>query len=1142
MMLRRRPSSQAGQALIIAVLLLVLLAILSATFVAFVSHALAQSGRRSDVQAAERMSVAGIQYAHRQLLTSPDLSNWRPAGPQPFPPNYYNEWELSRITSRPDWQFPPFVKIDNPAESGDDPYSLGSAGEEQGGRCLLQVRYVPSFWHDGGGATWGTYSYPDDSGRTQDPLNVHSYDPLSPFIRVTAIGSARDLPNLLRVKVAYIPVVLPDRLMTIADAEETGRAATFGIPTWVDVDGDGGFADLNGDGSVDWSDVDAGLSREFPINRFDGGIHSNTSLAFYGRTTLGWLRGYRGDAITAAGSLLASSEGIAPPPAYFQYSPGLGFHPVDDTATVPATSDTNWTSLLPVFPSLDPLGLPSPTFPAGIFNPYGGYVQDMWSLVPDAGVDDALAAVDPNYLNNPNYKRRNAQRIRPGLLDDRDASGAVILERLAKESGVDFTIQPDTVWARVRGAGVYNTGEFGLGRAIYVNNPDDFQASAPQALIDNWMRSGAQANAFWYGPLYSPPGVDIYFMERDRYSTLQEWASSPPAGGSVRHRAYGNSPAHPDIILRRNPSPSGAQSGFWVPVVGDSNGNRLADDPDDIWHPASADGSLIVDVMPLDLDGDTQPDAEMTLDYPQDGLIYVTGNARVSGKLPVSRVDVVEETPAGDGVFYPRRYDVTLVCRENIYINGNLMTGPNWLPPRNLDPNPYRPPYVGDASGTNEDRYAARVALLAERNVAVNATKGMYQGDGIATDCEYVPLAPESSDSAGYWLLEPGRSWTTWFGFGGVDRSHPLWTHSSWDDGWNVHPDDPIYRGHHILLKLRVQGSRLSPFRLLINGIEYDFDTRDGGPGDFPEALGLTPCRQMSGSVQVLSVPLIVGGEPMGPGVVSTWGEGGPNSPLYIDTTPGGLNSIALVPSTGMTQPLRILGASIERRSGDEPLEAPILTPAGSSAFAWGPETGPPPLLRAGGDVLHSRVMHASAMCYAQRGSFFVIGGDFFDPYAARVDRNADGRLVDSPDGAVVDGVWYPSDTDVDGSRTPDWAENRRHNLQVQFQGAITQNLPPDPSAVAMWTDRLLFPIPDLAPGPNPYAPGPSAPDLGWSPPTYQYDEGLRASNPLDPPGGAGWPFWTASGMAPPWDVEPAQSRFSRIPVSPDIVYFGDLA
>ncbi len=1136
MLLRRRLSSQAGQALIIAVLLLVLLAILSATFVAFVSHALAQSGRRSDVQAAERMSVAGIHYAHRQLRTSPDLSNWRPAGPVPFPPNYYNEWEQSRISSRPDLQFPPFVKIDNPIESGDDPYSLGSAGEEQRGRCLLQVRYVPSFWHDGGGATWGTYSYPDDAGTTQDPLDLNQYDPLSPFIRVTAIGSARDVPNLLRVKVAYIPLVLPDRLMTIADAEETGRVAPFGIPTWVDVDGDGGFADLNGDGTADWDDLDAGMAREFPINRFDGGLHSNTSLSFYGRTSMGWLRGYRGDAITAAGSLIASSEGIAPPPAYFQYTPGLGFRPIDDTATIPGGLDTDWTSLLPVFPSLGPMGMPSPTFPAGVFNPYGGYVQDMWSLVPDAGVDSDVSPIDPN------YKRRNAQRIRPGLLDEVDASGDVILARLAKNSGVDFTIQPGTVWAGVRGPGVYNTGEFGLGRSIYVDNPDDFQAGNPQALIDNWMRSGAQANAYWYGPLYDPPGVDVILMERDRFSTQDEWAASPPSGPNVSHRAYGNSPSHPDIVLRRNPSPSGAQSAFWVPVVGDSNGNRLADDPSDIWDPASADGSLIVDVMPLDLDGDTQPDTEMTLDYPQDGLIYITGNARVTGKLPVSRVDVVEETPAGDGLFYPRRYDVTLVSRENIYINGNLASGPNWLPPAGLDPNPLRPPYVGDAVGATEDRYAARIALLAEKNVAVNATKGVYQGDGIATDCEYVPVAPESSDSAGYWLLEPGRSWTTWFGFGGVDRSHPLWTHSDWDVGWSVHPDNPMYREHHVLLKLRVQGSQLSPFRLLINGIEYDFDTRDGAADQYPQALGLTACRQMSGSVEILSIPLIVGGQPMGPAVVDSWGEGGPNLPLYIDVTAGGLNSVAIMPSTGMTQPVRILGASIERRSGDEPLEAPILTPDGSAAFNWDPASGPPPLRRAGGDVLHSRVMQVAAMCYAQRGSFFVIGGDFFDPYAARVDRNADGRIVDAPLGEVIDNIWYASDTDVDGSGTPDWAENRRHNLQIQFQGAITQNLPPDVSAVAMWTDRLLFPIPDLAPGPNPYAPSPGAPELGWSPPMYQYDEGLRASNPLDPPVGLAWPFWAATGTAPPWDVEPAQSRFSRVPVSPDLIYFGDLA
>ena len=201
-----------------------------------------------------------------------------------------------------------------------------------------------------------------------------------------------------------------------------------------------------------------------------------------------------------------------------------------------------------------------------------------------------------------------------GLLDEVDASGDVILARLANNSGVDFTIQPGTVWAGVRGPGVYNTGEFGLGRSIYVDNPDDFQAGNPQALIDNWMRSGAQANAYWYGPLYDPPGVDVILMERDRFSTQDEWAASPPSGPNVSHRAYGNSPSHPDIVLRRNPSPSGAQSAFWVPVVGDSNGNRLADD-----HPISGPGlSRWQPDRRRDAAGPgwgRKPDTEMTLDY-----------------------------------------------------------------------------------------------------------------------------------------------------------------------------------------------------------------------------------------------------------------------------------------------------------------------------------------------------------------------------------------------------------------------------------------------------------------------------------------------------------------------------------------------
>jgi len=1137
-MLRRRFSSQSGQALIIAVLLLVLLAILSAVFVAFVAHALAQSGRRSDVEAAERMSISGIQYAHRQLRTSSELGDWRPIPPALPPPGYYTQWETDRIQSRADWTFPPFVKVDLPAEAGDDPYASGSAGEEQAGRCLIQVRYVPSLWSPVPGSTWGTYNYPDDAGTSMPGLNLYDYDPLSPFIRVTAMGSSRNSPNVLRVKVAYVPLVLPDRLLSIVDGDETLRPASFGIPSWVDIDGDL-EADTNGDGVVAGDEF-----REFVINRLDGGVHSNTSLVVYGRNSLGWVRGCRGDAVTAAGNfsmndpVAALGLGALPP----ELLPGMRFQRLDAVpGVVPTAPDLDWLNpaLLNVYPSLLPGGAPAPTQVGAAFDPQTGYVQDFWSIM-DPTVDSLVGPLSPD------YKKRNAQRIRPGLLDETDDTNAVRLRRLALESGRLCVIAGAT----------RNTAEFGLGRTIYVNNDLDIQPHDPQALHDNWTRAGAQASAYWYGPVYEPPGCEVIFHEKD---IAADWNASPPAdtGPPPPQRAYGNLPALPDIEIIRRPSPNGQQVPFMVPVVGDTNGNGLADDVNDIWNPGSGNPAAIVGVMPLDIDPpNAVPDNHIILDYPADGCLYFTGNVRVRGKLPIARTDVLSDVWAEDGLYYPRRYDLSVVSRENIYVDGDLMTAVDWWSPSNTA-SPFDLP---------EDRYAARIALLSERNVALNATRGEYQGPGIITDCEYIPDTPEGSASAGHWLLEPGKSFITFFGFGGLDLSRPEWVHGGapadnpMDTGTNPRYGgaSPITWRDDLFLKLRVRGSRLSPFHVYINGVPYDFDTRLSG--DFPEADGVNPCRQMNANVQTLCIPLAIDGQPM-PTVAGFNGEwGGPAGapPLFIDGNPGNLNSIVIRPSDGMTRPVEIYGVSIERRDevavapggAGVPEGVPIVTPAGDGGaaavehpwFAWSDHQGPPPLVRAGGDVLHSRTMTVSALCYAQHGSFFVVGGDLFDPSAARLDNNGDGRIIDAPEGEVIGGVYYPSDTDLDKSGTPDWAESRRQNLQVQVFGAIAENLPPDMNCVANWTDRLCFPIPDLDTGAaSNYAPTPADPNQGWSPVIYVYDDGLRASSPVDPPGGPGWWWWAPAGNAPAWNVAQARCRFARMPVSPDLIYFGDL-
>lgn len=1180
-MLRRRLSAQSGQALVIAVLLLILLAVLTAVFVAFVSHTIAQSATRTGVEAAERMSVSGLLYAHRQLLTSSEQSNWRPALPGAVPPGYYE------FASDLQAAFPPFVRLDDPAVAGDDPFSLGSAGQEQLGRCFLQVRYVPSAAQFAGAASWGTWAYPIDT-------TTGLFDELSPFIRITAVGFSASEPTLRRTKVAYVPLVLVDRLQTVVDSEETMRWASTGNPPWVDIDGDGqldSFTDANSDGAINLTDpaefqgdgvVDADEARELAVSRHWGGFHSNTSTIFYGRTWMNQLFGDRGgaiadglgrgDRVTVAGQIAISNRPLGGAPAPAGWNSGVRFNCFNSytqsllTAAVYPTrqsllaAEQTWPQGPPL-PS-DPTPPPPNWFPT-----WGGYVADN-AGASDPQLDDAARAAGAL----TEVGRRTVGRVRAGLLDASDEAGSVRLQRFARESGYRFEVtdpRPSIGGTPVQSPGVYNTAMFGLGGTLYVDNAEDVQQLDPQALHDNWIHAGAQADAYWYGPVYVPPGCEVVFHESD---IATDWRTSPPTDLGGPQRLYGNDPTIPDIELRRNLTPSGAPRYFRVPVTADGDDAGLAD-PADVWDPTTDPVGAIVDVLPLDVDPDDGiPDNHMVIDYPRDGCLYFEGNVRVMGTLPIARTDVL------DASGYPRRYDVSLVSRQNIYVDGPLMRSIDWLPadPAWLDPQrvltngpvdpdgvPHYPRYVV------QDRYAARVALLAEHNVVVNATRGEYQGPGIQTDCDYVPDVAEGSTTGGHWVLEPGKSFRTYFGWGGVDVSDPQWMITGAPADNPLSPARAAITGwdDDVFLKIRVRGSRLSAFNLLINNQPYDFDTRaydaaqPPGPGNALEAAGVSPCRQMDGSVQTLYIPIVLDGQPVGAANVNGW-----EAPdLTIGGGPGQLNSVEIRPALGMTQPVDVMGISLERRDEvlgpqqTDPLGPPSGVPLayanGASNFGvpdwfgWTPEMGPPPLKRAGGHVLSARTMTVAAACYAQKGSFFIIGGDWFDRYAANTDRDGDNRIVTVAPG-IVDppgggGVWRPCDIDADRSGTPDWAEDRRHNLQVLVMGSVVQNLPPDMTCVADWTDKLSFPVPNPANVADWDLYRPTVPfwnltgaagslPTGWCGPILAYDPGLRASNPVmallgDP------------GPAPAGNAAQTVLRFARIPVSPDLVYFGDL-
>jgi len=83
--LRRMAGEESGQALLMAVSLLVILAMVAALFIAMVAARSAQTARQADLVALQQIAEAGLRFADDALTNGPDGADWRPQeGPYDF--------------------------------------------------------------------------------------------------------------------------------------------------------------------------------------------------------------------------------------------------------------------------------------------------------------------------------------------------------------------------------------------------------------------------------------------------------------------------------------------------------------------------------------------------------------------------------------------------------------------------------------------------------------------------------------------------------------------------------------------------------------------------------------------------------------------------------------------------------------------------------------------------------------------------------------------------------------------------------------------------------------------------------------------------------------------------------------------------
>lgn len=208
---------------------------------------------------------------------------------------------------------------------------------------------------------------------------------------------------------------------------------------------------------------------------------------------------------------------------------------------------------------------------------------------------------------------RSIAYIEPPRMDMVDpATSQMRYRALTRDSGK---------WRQASNGSWFNTGQFGYGRGIYLNNPQDIQQESETliggySLRNEWLNPGR--SAYWNGPFYEPPGAYIELM---------------------------------------NDLPN-SRVGFYI--------TRNQSRPADIWRDpftGQPTNRKTLGFFFRDPNNRTNPNLynEFTRGNPNEdvafnGVIYAEGNVRVRGVIPAGR-------------------QITIVTNGTAYIEGNILKG-----------------------------------------------------------------------------------------------------------------------------------------------------------------------------------------------------------------------------------------------------------------------------------------------------------------------------------------------------------------------------------------------------------------------------------------------------------------------------------
>lgn len=1032
---------RSGQALIIAVLLMSVILLVGILFAAVVSYNQQQSARHVDVVAAQLQAEAGVNYASAMLENSPQGADWRPrmvsyTGTGTEDPADPSTWPADPST----WPSPPARYLGAPEEydfnfwgpdgirdTEDDYYS--EFDMVRGWYPLRQgTRSAP-----GPFVRLGFHRFPDPNqvaptateydstniGRGYFLLQV-TYDPDPPYepgdrmsqdnmsgnTRITSIGRAVEESNTFRRLTAYKPIGLMDHARWITNKSGDARQAVLGVRPLVDLNF---YSPASATAPAD------ATNEEMPTN-IEGSVRSEAPLYW----TATDLDGTLGLPLT--------------PSFHFR----LRTSPVTDEGYLRD-------DLL-----LAPEGLYS------LDDRDGAAVQvDGGSDVP---LPQDLNPGDSGAPSRVHVSTEDVTALAPVDLDTCDpSSGVSRYGALTRDSGQIVKATHDDPTSGVEAGDPVNTGRFGRGAGIYIDNLDDIQFKGADSrsdlnrLANDWLKSpqGSAGVETGWDPTfttYTPPAVEIEFFPSE---TAVLATSTSPTSFSVEPPAQAGMLWWPGHV-------AGAPG---IKITRHDKRWRRADNEGGSWHVGEDSGRNVI-----------------VLDYPAypNQVVFAEGNVRVKGILPYTDPSV----PALN-----RSFDVTVVSNGTIYIDGQLMTAQD---------------VHGRRYGTNDpdttgilDEYTAKVALLAQDNICLNPTQLVPElTSGMVTAAADDEANPTLQDM--HWELYPdtgGAVWTQWR-FGWPTR---VWDGSAWVDGapGNGVPADvqvavsPI----HAAADPGPSGMGISTYRESPAPQQNSYDFGGAAPYD-PYTFIFVPPGALLGS---MTSPTQYASNAIAP----NWQVPG-STPTHVFGAPEvPFNVTALTTKTiGQANAITI-------RYRDPQIGA------GSTNYLlkkWKIEELRP---NSGGSyqvpqgAIHARV---NALMYAQRGSWFVIPGQYFDRTAVTDDYNGNG-VVDALDSLYA-------------------ARFARYNYEITVRGAITEDHTAPLEAAQTWMERWAYPI---------YSGTGDNLSLAWGTIRYEFDERLRMNREQSPTALNGAVRSGAMGAT----VQSSLPKLPCLPSSPTLIYAG---